>query len=91
MNCDFLNNLKNTASNENTATDENTATNENTATDEKIEINEHFKIPIYYNEQKKSIKENIITDLELVKTVDPSLNSIYSICLIIQILFPINV
>lgn len=42
-----------------------------------IEINELFKIPIYYNEYKKSIKENIITDLELVKTIDPSLNSIY--------------
>ena len=42
-----------------------------------IEINELFKMPIYYNEQKKSIKENIITDLELVKTVDSSLNSIY--------------
>jgi hypothetical protein len=45
----------------------------------KIEqINEHFKLPIYYNKNKLPIKENIITDLELVNTIDLSNNSIYS-------------
>jgi hypothetical protein len=41
-------------------------------------INDHFKVPIFYNEQKVELKENIATDLELVKTIDPSNNSIYS-------------
>ena len=36
------------------------------------EINEHFKLPIYYNDKKMKIKQHIITDLELVKTVDAS-------------------
>ena len=45
--------------------------------DKEIEFNEFFKMPIYYNEQKQTIKQNIIDDLELVKTVDPSLNPIY--------------
>ena len=40
-------------------------------------INEHFKLPIFYNKEKVSIQENIIQDLELVKTMDPSSNSIY--------------
>ena len=44
----------------------------------KIEFNEHFKLPIYYNEQKNLLKENIITDLELVESIDSSSNSIYS-------------
>jgi hypothetical protein len=44
----------------------------------KIElINEHFKLPIFYNKEKSNVKENIIQDLELVKTLDPSSNSIY--------------
>jgi energy-coupling factor transporter ATP-binding protein EcfA2 len=50
--------------------------NENT--DYKIEFNDHFKMPIYYNEQKVSIKENIITDLELINSIDSSSNPIYS-------------
>ena len=50
--------------------------NENT--DYKIEFNDHFKLPIYYNEQKNSLKENIITDLELINSVDSSSNPIYS-------------
>jgi len=41
-------------------------------------LNEYFKLPIHYNENKKSIKENIISDLELIKTIDDSNNSIYS-------------
>jgi ABC-type multidrug transport system fused ATPase/permease subunit len=45
----------------------------------KIEnINDHFKLPIHYNKNKTSIKENIINDLELVNAVDASSNSIYS-------------
>ena len=47
-------------------------------TDCVIEFNEHFKMPIYYNEKKISLKENIITDLELINTIDSSSNSIYS-------------
>ena len=44
----------------------------------KIEnVNDYFKLPIYYNKNKKSIKENIVSDLELVNTVDASNNSIY--------------
>ena len=45
----------------------------------KIEnINDHFKLPIHYNKNKTSIKENIINDLELVNTIDASNNSIYN-------------
>jgi len=37
----------------------------------KIEdLNDYFKLPIYYNKNKTSIKKNIITDLELIKTYD---------------------
>lgn len=44
-----------------------------------IEINEFFKLPIYYNDKKIKLKNNIIDDLELVKTIDSSgCNSIYS-------------
>jgi hypothetical protein len=35
-------------------------------------INEHFKLPIFYNDQKMQLNKNIVTDLELVKTIDPS-------------------
>jgi len=41
------------------------------------DINDHFKLPIFYNEQKIELKEEIINDLELVKTIDPSCNPIY--------------
>jgi hypothetical protein len=41
-------------------------------------LNKYFKLPIYYNKDKKTIKQNIIDDLELVNTIDPSNNSIYS-------------
>jgi energy-coupling factor transporter ATP-binding protein EcfA2 len=43
-------------------------------------INDYFKLPIYYNNEKVELKQNIIDDLELIKTVDPSCNSIYSYC-----------
>jgi dsDNA-specific endonuclease/ATPase MutS2 len=42
------------------------------------QINDHFKPPIVYNKDKIEFKENIATDLELVKTIDPSSNPIYS-------------
>jgi hypothetical protein len=41
------------------------------------EINEYFKLPIYYNQNKIALNENIIFDLELVETLDSSNNSIY--------------
>jgi len=44
------------------------------------EINNYFKLPIYYNDKKMSLKKNIIDDLELVKTIDGSCNPIYSYC-----------
>lgn len=43
-------------------------------------LNDHFKMPIYYNKNKTELKKNIVSDLELVATVDPSCNSIYSFC-----------
>jgi energy-coupling factor transporter ATP-binding protein EcfA2 len=56
----------------------NSETENNKTENNKIEFNDHFKIPIYYNEQKVSLKQNIITDLELIKSVDPDSNPIYS-------------
>ena len=41
-------------------------------------IDNHFKLPIYYNSSKTAIKKNIISDLELINTVDTSNNPIYS-------------
>ena len=39
----------------------------------KIEIiNEHFKLPISYNENKMELKKVISDDLELIKTIDPN-------------------
>ena len=35
-------------------------------------INDHFKIPISYNNKKAELNENITTDLELIETIDPS-------------------
>ena len=35
-------------------------------------INDHFKLPIFYNDKRMELNKNITTDLELVKTVDPS-------------------
>ena len=37
-----------------------------------------FKLPIYYNENRQPLKQNIVTDLELKQTIDASANSIYS-------------
>lgn len=36
------------------------------------EINDYFKLPIFYNDKKVKIKQNIINDLELVNTIDAS-------------------
>lgn len=44
-------------------------------------INDEFKLPIYYNESKVELNPNIINDLELVETIDPSCNNIYSFVL----------
>jgi hypothetical protein len=44
------------------------------------EINDFFKMPIYYNANKVELKKNIVDDLELVSTVDPSCNPIYEFC-----------
>lgn len=41
-------------------------------------VNEYFQIPICFNENKMELNKNVIDDLELIKTVDPSCNSIYS-------------
>jgi hypothetical protein len=47
--------------------------------DNKLEnMNHYFKLPIFYNTKKVQLKENVIKDLELVETVDPSTNSITS-------------
>jgi len=35
-------------------------------------IEDHFKLPIYYTQSKNELKENIIIDLELANTIDPS-------------------
>jgi len=43
-------------------------------------INEYFKTPIYYNDDKCELKQNIITDLELINTVDETGEPIYSYC-----------
>lgn len=56
--------------NNNTDNSDNTDNNNNKSVVN--EINEHFKLPIYYNDKKMKIKQHIITDLELVKTIDAS-------------------
>jgi energy-coupling factor transporter ATP-binding protein EcfA2 len=43
-------------------------------------VNEHFKVPIYYNNDKVELKANVIADLELINTHDASCNSIYTFC-----------
>jgi len=44
------------------------------------EINDHFKIPIFYNEKKVELNKNIVKDLELIETMDSSYNPIYTFC-----------
>ena len=40
-------------------------------------INDFFKVPIFYNKEKVELNKNIILDLELTETLDPSGTSIY--------------
>ncbi len=40
-----------------------------------------FELPIYFSENRSKLSDNIVNDLELVKTVDLSLSSMYSIIL----------
>ena len=42
------------------------------------DINSYFKLPIYYNDKKVQLKENVIKDLELTSTIDASSNPISS-------------
>ena len=57
-------------------TQENNSTNNNST--KVTEINQYFKVPIYYNDKKAELNKNIITDLELISTVDASCEPIYS-------------
>ena len=43
-------------------------------------VNDYFKMPIYYNDEKVELKNNIVTDLELIHALDASCNPIYSFC-----------
>ena len=40
-------------------------------------INDIFKIPIFYNDKVKKLNENIVNELELVKSIEKNENSIY--------------
>jgi hypothetical protein len=42
------------------------------------DINDYFKFPIFYNDKKVQLKENIVKDLELKETIDASSNTILS-------------
>ena len=42
------------------------------------EINNVFKMPIQYNDKTRKLNENIIADLELVKTIDKEGEAIYN-------------
>lgn len=44
------------------------------------EINHCFKVPMYYIADKREVNKNIMSDLELVQTVDPSCSPIYTFC-----------
>jgi hypothetical protein len=43
-------------------------------------VNDYFNMPIYYNDEKVELKNNIVTDLELIHALDASCNPIYSFC-----------
>ena len=56
-------------------TDTETNTNINTETNTNIKsslenVNEFFKIPICYNDKVKKLKDSVITDLELVNSIE---------------------
>jgi len=44
------------------------------------EMNDHFKIPLYYNDKKVELNKSIVKDLELIETVDASCEPIYNFC-----------
>ena len=58
------------------------------------DINKVFKTPIQYNDKTRKLNENIILDLELVKTVDleetPIYNNIFKILKLIIIILKIH-
>ena len=41
-------------------------------------INEEFKLPIYYNQENKKLNETVLTDLELVKSINDEDEPIYN-------------
>ena len=43
-----------------------------------INFNDSFKLPIYYNEKKMVLNNNIVTDLELKNTINNSCVPIYN-------------
>lgn len=56
----------------------NQPTVEKTENNMRIEhINDHFKLPIFYNEHKVVLNKNIVDDLELIKTMDMSGAPVY--------------
>ena len=75
---DFLQNLnKNYDKNTNKKDIQHTKTSEN---DILNNINDYFKTPMYHNNDKAELKKNILTDLELIHTIDESCDPIYSYC-----------
>jgi hypothetical protein len=42
-----------------------------------LDFNNHFKLPIFYNNKKVLLKKHIVNDLELTETIDPSCNPMY--------------
>ena len=58
--------------------DNNQSSTENVNSKTHVEnINDHFKLPIFYNEHKVALKQNIVDDLELIKTIDMSCIPVY--------------
>ena len=71
--------MNNVETNNDTNDDNNDETNNDTnIVTQNIDFNEHFKLPIFYNDKKVKLKQHIVTDLELVKNIDPSCNPMYS-------------
>jgi hypothetical protein len=58
-------------------TDKDEKENQDMITNYELDIKSHFKLPISYLNNKQSLRENIIEDLELVTCMDSSDNSIY--------------
>jgi energy-coupling factor transporter ATP-binding protein EcfA2 len=54
------------------AESENTDSNKPKLVSKVEQINDHFKLPIHYNLEKMELKKEIIDDLELIETTDPS-------------------